>query len=154
MAKQITVLCVHGVNVDERESGWQPGWTQAIETGFKQAGSQVQIELTFLPYNDIFDRHPMAWAGTAEAVAKLVGSGIVHGIGDLFRVRGMRDTIRWTAGMVVQWAENESLRKQTRARLAAAVRKQQPDLILAHSLGSLVAYVSGQFRTSGMRLPG
>jgi hypothetical protein len=30
---------VHGVNV--KDSGWQPGWTQAIEIGFKHAGDQV-----------------------------------------------------------------------------------------------------------------
>jgi hypothetical protein len=51
------VLYVHGVNVNEKDSGWQPGWTQAIETGFTQAGSQVQIE----PYeNEYRARLPAA----------------------------------------------------------------------------------------------
>ena len=35
MAKLVRVLCMHGVNVNEKDSGWQAAWTEAIETGFK-----------------------------------------------------------------------------------------------------------------------
>jgi hypothetical protein len=52
MAKLIRVLCVHGVNVSKKDSGWQPEWTKAIDVGLKQAGAQVQIESIFLPCNE------------------------------------------------------------------------------------------------------
>jgi hypothetical protein len=42
--------------------------------------------------------------------------------------------------MVVKWAESERFRSRTRQRLVAQVESVQPDAILAHSLGSLVAY--------------
>jgi hypothetical protein len=42
--------------------------------------------------------------------------------------------------MVVQWAENESIRNATRRRLVQQVKSVEPDVILAHSLGSLIAY--------------
>jgi len=58
MAKVIRVLCVHGVNVDEKDSDWQPGWTQAIETGLE-------------PLNKVF-------AGKSEYVGR---SGTVKRLG-------------------------------------------------------------------------
>jgi hypothetical protein len=140
MTKQVKVLCVHGVNANEEDTAAQAAWVQAIEAGFRRAGKPVEVQATFLRYNDIFARHPITFAGTLEAVAKLGGSGFVHGIGDLFRARGMKDTIRWTAGMVVQWAENEALRGEACIRFIEAVEQDPPDLIVAHSLGSLVAY--------------
>lgn len=42
--------------------------------------------------------------------------------------------------MVVQWAEDEKLRRATHERILDAVRRFDPDVVVAHSLGSLVAY--------------
>ncbi len=85
MAKPIRVLCVHGVNVSEKDTGWQPGWTQAIETEFKQAGAQVQIQPTSLPYDEYEmwvprDFKPLnkALAGKPEYVGR---SGTVKRLG-------------------------------------------------------------------------
>ena len=58
MAKLIRVLCVHGVNVDEKDSNWQPGWTQAIGIGFNHAGSQIHVE-SYLRQNALRDLFPV-----------------------------------------------------------------------------------------------
>lgn len=74
-----------------------------------------------------------------EAIAKLATSGVTS----LFRQpKGIGDQIRWTAGMVVQWVENETLRIETRQKLEAKLADFKPDIVCAHSLGSLVCYDS------------
>ena len=79
-----------------------------------------------------------------EAFVKLAASGLFYGIADLFRSRrgfgDMLEDVRWTAGMVAQWVALDRLRTQLRSRLAAKIRAFQPDVIAAHSLGSLIAY--------------
>jgi hypothetical protein len=50
------------------------------------------------------------------------------------------DGVKWTAGYVVAWVEDEAFKRQTRKRVLDAMVAEQPDLVLAHSLGSLVTY--------------
>src|SRR5262249_28851323 len=76
-----------------------------------------------------------------QAVWKLARSGAATALG---RRRGVlsdvSDRIRWTAGYVVAWVENEKFQRESRARVLDALEREEPDLILAHSLGSLVTY--------------
>ena len=76
-----------------------------------------------------------------QAVWKLARSGATTALGRRRGVLGdVSDRIRWTAGYVVAWVEDESFKRQTRARVLDAVVAEQPDFVLAHSLGSLVTY--------------
>lgn len=150
-ARPLTVLCVHGIGGQERDLRWQEDWREVIRDGVTTWSPDREIDVQFLAYDDLFQKAPMNALRTAEAVAKLLGSGIWHGIGDLFhRDRGiaapsrglgdLTETMRWTAGMVVQWAENDGLRRKTRDRVLQGMKEHDPDIVLAHSLGSLVAY--------------
>lgn len=152
MSSPIKVLAIHGVGRHEEHGPWTGQWTQAIEQAVARVSPSVETQVKFVFYADLFDAESISAAGTLEAIGKLAGSGIRHGLGGLvgnwfgrsrLRARGLfdiPDLVRWTAGMVVQWAENERLRKQTRDRLAAAIDAEDPDIVLAHSLGSLVVY--------------
>src|SRR5262249_34407301 len=67
------------------------------------------------------------------------------GAEDLFRRRrglldGFQTQLRWTAGMIVQWVENEELRTRLRSGLVAKIKEFDPQVICGHSLGSLVGY--------------
>ena len=46
--------------------------------------------------------------------------------------------LRWTAGMAVQWIEDDELRTSLCGRLVQAVKEFQPHAVLGHSLGSLI----------------
>lgn len=143
MPDSLKVLCVHGIGDHHSDLTWQRRWEDAIVSGVGRWAPERPVVVDFPLYDDIFDAHPMTAAGTAEAVLKLLGSGLVYGIGDLLRPRArgvVSEKLRWTAGMVVQWAENETLRRQARERIRAAVARFKPDVVCAHSLGSLVAY--------------
>ena len=52
----------------------------------------------------------------------------------------MSDRVKWTAGYVVAWVEDEEFQKKTRAFILEKVAAEKPDIILAHSLGSLISY--------------
>ena len=144
MAEPLRVLCVHGIGNHHVDLSWQRAWQDAIVAGIHRWDPAREVSLSFPLYDDIFDAHPITVAGTVDAALQLLGSGIVHGIGDLFRPRAARapisEKLRWTAGMVVQWAENETLRRQLRDRVLSAVRDFRPDVVCAHSLGSLASY--------------
>lgn len=156
MATPLRVLCVHGVGNQEANLAWQPMWEDAIFAGLRTWNQSVEVETDFLQYDGHFKDAGFDVWDVVEGAAGLGASAIVHSIGDaiggLFGRRGMSgagepaarggldDSIRWTAGMVLQWASDEKLRKRLQATLLAKLKAFKPDLIAAHSLGSLLTY--------------
>lgn len=140
----VRVLCVHGIGHAEAGTEWQSSWSSAIEQAIKRWDPQRQVAFDFLQYDELFEHAPLNPAIVAGALFKLGWSGLVHGIGDLFtRRRGfgeLPERIRWTAGMVAQWADRESLRAACNARLLKRLKKMTPQIICSHSLGSLISY--------------
>ena len=140
---------MHGVNHLESDPGEPPSadeqaWNDAILRAAHHWGITAQVR--FAAYNKFFAAVDLSAAELAAAVVKLGASGIWHGVGDWFGTRGIGpqggfgDTLEWTAGMVCKWAEDEGLRKKLRHRLLREIKDYEPQLILAHSLGSLIAY--------------
>jgi hypothetical protein len=163
----LRILCVHGVGDHHTDLSWQDQWRETVTGALRRWDPGAEPDLSFVAYDDIFEKYPISAAGTAEALAKLLKSGITAGlsslgerIGGLFGRRqrgllgGLSEKVRWSAGMVVQWVENERLRKETRARLLAALADHEPELILAHSLGSLVTYDTFSLRENRAQLAG
>lgn len=138
------ILCIHGVGNGDKNIAWREEWTRAVTQGLRQWGDRRPLEFHFTAYDDLFEAAPLDTGTVIEALVRLSASGLFHGFLDLFRSRGgMRDTlkaVRWTAGMVAQWVAHETLRADTRDRVARDIREVKPDLILAHSLGSLILY--------------
>ncbi len=143
--KLIRVLCVHGVGRGSEEPVSEEAWSDALWQGLERVDPEARLEVRFLHYVDIFAGHELTALDCVKAVGKLSASWVTTTVGDLFGARGaprgdLKDDLRWTAGMVVQWVEDERLRRATRARLAAAIAALDPDAVFAHSLGSLIAY--------------
>jgi len=137
MAKTIRILGVHGLG-DHRQSKWKEEWEACIR---RLLPEPVTLEFDFVVYDDIFEKTKLGIGDTLEAAAKLLGSGL----GSFFRPRKgfldpASDRIRWTAGYVVAWTAEKSFQEKTRKRVLDKVAAFKPDLILAHSLGSLVTY--------------
>lgn len=139
MPKKIRVMCVHGLG-DQRESGWEGVWKGAIED-LASGHDDVTFEFRFVTYDPIFANTEISFAETMGALWKLGRSGA----GQLFRRRrglisDISDRVRWTAGYVVAWVEDDQFQKATRKLVLDQVKDFRPDVILAHSLGSLVTY--------------
>ncbi len=138
------ILAIHGVGHADAKTDWQPGWRQAVADGLRAWNPSAAPELEFLVYDPLFESQPLDTPLVVGALARLVKSGLFFGIGDrLTGRRGLGDSlqaVRWTAGMVAQWVALDGLRLQLRNLLAAKVRAFAPDAIIAHSLGSLIAY--------------
>lgn len=140
----LKILCVHGVGDHHTDNSWQGTWIAAILAGLRRWNANATIDPVFELYDDLFDTADLNAGTVAAALWKLGSSGIWHGIGDIFRrPRGLMDVpteLRWTAGMVAQWADDEDLRSEARGRVAAKITAENPSVIAAHSLGSLICY--------------
>jgi hypothetical protein len=73
-----------------------------------------------------------------------MASGVIHGLGDMMggarALSDVPDLIRWTAGMIAQWASEDDLRDALRKRLLAKMKEKDYAVVCAHSLGSLLSY--------------
>jgi hypothetical protein len=142
--KNINILCVHGVGHGEADPDLIPSWTSAVEQAVKRWNPDVQVTMDFLHYDAYFQSADHNVATYAEAVGRLLSSGVINGLGDFFErsrdLFNIPQQLRWTAGMVAQWAAEEDLRKKTRAVLLDQLKIQSYDLVCAHSLGSLICY--------------
>jgi metacaspase-1 len=136
--KKLKFLGVHGLG-DHRASDWRLTWPQAVEAAFPKMEG-LELEFKFVTYDDIFARTQISLAESVSALWKLTMSGL----SSIGRRRGavsdISDKIKWTAGYVVAWVEDEGFQRESRRRVLDAIREHQPDVILAHSLGSLVTY--------------
>ncbi|MBY3249915.1 caspase family protein [Rhizobium laguerreae] len=137
--KVLKVLGVHGLG-DQRASGWAEVWTAALESAFPNVPG-LAITPEFMSYDDIFETTEISFAESVSAIWKLAKSGVSEiGRRDRGFVSDISDRIKWTAGYVVAWAEDEKFQQKTRNRVFDSIRKHQPDIVLAHSLGSLITY--------------
>jgi len=125
MPDRLSILCVHGIGHGDVDAALIPAWRQVITAGLQRWKPGLEVDFDFLAYDEEFDHAPLHAATYAEALTRLAASGIVHGIGDLLPgTRGLSDMpalIRWTAGMIAQWATEDRLRERLRARVLDAV---------------------------------
>lgn len=142
----LSVIYVHGIGHHEVDPQWWEPWHKIVQPQLKRWNPAINVIPSALAYDDLFAAQDITAMDCAEALVRLGSSWIWHGIGDLFRRRrGLFETpevVRWTAGMVVEWISNEKLQLDCRQRLYTLAR-QSPgghSLIVAHSLGSLIAY--------------
>ena len=169
MPSSLSILCIHGVGDHHTSLTWEDDWRKAIQSAVSVWDANRQADCQFEIYDDIFQKYPLNPATYGEALFRLGGSGIAVGaqaveqkvqqigagveqaaagvlgrIGTIFQPsRGLADIpdqLRWTAGMVAQWADSDALRAETRQRITDAVDRVDPQLILAHSLGTLICY--------------
>ena len=146
------ILLVHGVNTNEDAlPNPYAAWVAAITSGMKSANFSGAINATCVNYNDIFDNHGSNILVYGIAAAELVASALAHAVttpaisSQLAAPApqpgpGFLDAIRWSAGMVAQWVVEDGLRSDCRDRLVQQIQASQPDVIFAHSLGTLVCY--------------
>jgi hypothetical protein len=144
MPDQLSILCVHGIGHGDVDPQLMPSWRDTITADLQRWSPGLQVNFDFLFYDTMFEQSQLNAVTYAEAIAKLTASGIVHGIGDFLPgSRGLADIptqLRWTTGMIAQWATDEGLRDRLRTQILKAVATKQPDIVCAHSLGSLICY--------------
>jgi hypothetical protein len=137
--KVLRILGVHGLG-DHRTSNWEEVWQAAVKTAFAKL-PETKLEFSFVTYDDIFEDTEISFIEAAEAVWLLTKSG-VSSLGPRQRgvISDISDRIKWTAGYIVAWVNDDDFKRQSRKRILDAVRTHKPDVILAHSLGSMVTY--------------
>jgi hypothetical protein len=135
------ILCIHGVGHQEVNLDWEDAWKNAIAKGLidTHPGLDAEsLEVSFTNYDDFFADpvNQLTPLDIARAVT-LLGGGVLH---RAFSLPNIVDGARWTAGMVIVWVENDDVRQQARDQFLNDVETIQPDLICAHSLGTLISY--------------
>src|SRR4051812_7185894 len=119
------ILGVHGLD-DHRDGGWIVEWEKCVRENVKVPAGGTLGFVAF-SYDDIFEEVEISFGESMRAMAKLLGSGIQSWWEDMFRRRGFgggsntrgvlqtaRDRIRWTAGYIVAWCEDD---RQFRSRV-------------------------------------
>src|SRR5882724_7407523 len=139
------VLLVHGIGHCQANPDYYGPWRDAITTNLQARGFTGNIEFRGLLYDDVFLKFSDSGAVYLKAVAELLGAAAWHTVADplsnLFHPsRDMQDDVRWKAGMVAQLCAENDLRKALSNLLAQTLADFQPDVIAAHSLGTLVTY--------------
>lgn len=137
----IRILCIHGVNTNEN-GDWLAKWQQSIRSAAASAGVAADaFEFHELRYNHHFEAAIADGAVYAEAVRRLWNSYWAHrrALGRAAE-KGLGTLIDNTIGMVAKWTALPQLRQQLASDLAQSIKRVNPHVICAHSLGSLITY--------------
>lgn len=152
----IKILGIHGLG-DHRDGQWIDDWEKKIARCVSQSG--VKIEFVPFSYDEIYEEIDISALEASTAFVKLAASGItsaasnlIDNIGGLFGRRSVpqagtrgvfsstKHFLEWYAGYVVAWLEDDRFRARVRKRLLKTIGEEKPDVVLAHSLGSLISY--------------
>jgi len=134
------ILCIHGIGgKDATMDKWSKDWTKAIKD---HSGFSEEPEFHYLRFDDLFTKSKERMGGIqyARAVWKFIASWVSTAVTERERSKGFADTIGWYAGMPAQFATDAQLRNDLHKLLAETIADFKPDLIFAHSLGSLICY--------------
>jgi hypothetical protein len=132
------VLAVHGVGHQEATpDDWQPLWTRVIRQEL-QAGGGAAPDIQFAAYDELFEPFIANWNSTTWALALLSYPALVAVLGNRFTA--LNDSTGWQVGMVLAWLTHSDLRDSLRNRMRNEILLFQPDVIIAHSLGSDIVY--------------
>lgn len=129
------ILVIHGTGWhapggDWREEDFAKPITRALEAAGAGKASFDFFEYCELTAQPAYDLDVWSWI-------KAAGTGIGGWLG-LGKARG--GGAGQKAAMVVKWMAHPALRAALRKALAAKLKAVKPDLVVAHSLGSLIAY--------------
>jgi metacaspase-1 len=142
------IFLVHGIGHADLDQHYYDSWQTDITAGLRSFGMQTEPAYAGITYDDLFDRYNHGPGTYAAALVEFLGSAAVHAVTDPFTAapqgaRGLFDVfdyLRWRAGMVAQLAVESDLRRALRNKLVAEIRQFQPDVLIAHSLGTLITY--------------
>jgi len=144
------VFVVHGLGHQERNPDtWQPSWKATLQEMLNKWNRDLTVEVDFAIYDKYFAETPMSVGGTLGGFGRLLWDEVRFSVTDkvsalLGRRRGfgeaVSETVKWKIGMVTQFAEDEALRKKLRSELTKQIEKSKPDVVFAHSLGTLLTY--------------
>ena len=144
------ILTVHGLGRQEKNPDtWQGGWKDAFGKAIGRWSSTTPV-VEHAEYDELFGDTPMTVGGTAEGFGRLIWDEVKFSVVDKlsniwpFRRRafgdGVSDAVKWKIGMVTQFAEDPALRQRLREHLAAQIAQHKPDVVFAHSLGTILTY--------------
>ena len=151
------ILLVHGVGHQERPDNqpWEYPWEEAITAGIQYFDPDFAATYERFDYDSLFsgninlftDVGAAAHLGFAPLGAAIQDAA--ETVSGWFRPRrGLLDWTKpvaeaadgWHAGMVAEWDQNAGLRASLRKRLVERISTFNPDVIMAHSLGSIICY--------------
>lgn len=150
----------HGVGHESTDPHWLDDWKAAITAGLQKNGYTEPPEIGDpVLYDDLFEQHMEPTQEYLEAIYDLLSAwafpptpsptpgarGLIDDIENAFHnvtnfFTSIPDEIHWRAGIVAEWIVKDQLRAELRARFSEKIRAFNPDLICAHSHGSLICY--------------
>lgn len=74
--KNLKILLVHGVGHKEASGAWDTEWQEAIQKSVGTIDNNVTIEFDKLHYDELFAKSDLDTAVIAEAMARLIASGV------------------------------------------------------------------------------
>lgn len=136
------IVAIHGIGNHEAVPGWENVWPALIKPHLGEEAENVEV-ISFA-YDDLFAEAELDEGVVLKSLVELSSSGVSNAVLDFFGWKRSRGSwspkIRWTAGMVAQWAALPELRAKLRQKLQAEIEESDAKVIIGHSLGSLIAY--------------
>ena len=152
------VLCVHGVGHAEQDPHWNQPWDDVITAAFKRCNNREPLQFEAVAYDKLFEDAPLNPIEYAGAIAELLASAAWHAVAGPSTAKAFgppdlgKYASRWFAGMVVQWVVDSELRGKCRAVISDRINQFQPDIVCAHSLGTLLCYDLFTYNDAGRRM--
>lgn len=152
------ILIVHGIGYKEglKESDrvWQGEWIQIIQNSLNFHKTNIELgkddNVFFSEYDGLFRNTKPVFKNYTSTILNWIRVSLAKAFNrsrswEFININEILlkffDPLESTLGMVVKWLENENLvRDNATGKILDDIKKHKPDIIFAHSLGSLICY--------------
>lgn len=131
----IKLLGIHGLGGNP-DAKWQMDWRKAIS----ETIPTDDVAYDWISYDPLFKDVDISAGETLRTAYKLLWNGVSSVLERPKGIGAIPDVMRFTAGYIVAWAEDDAFKRRTRTLILDKLREHRPTALLAHSLGSLLTY--------------
>lgn len=133
------ILCIHGIGGKDDSMDDNPGWAQDWRGGLKTHLSITDdMNISFMKFDSHFDKQNAGVVEYTKFIAKTFLDFLTRRRSQ--KMMSIKDWMDDYPDMVVEYLQDKKLKRVLWNQLKRHIEEHRPDIIYAHSLGSLMCY--------------
>lgn len=133
------ILCIHGIGGKDATMEDIQGWADNWRSGFKRHLNIVDDEsISFMKFDSYFERQDAGIVDYAKFISKTFLDFLFNRRRN--KMMSIKDWMDDYPDMAVEYLQSDELKRILYTELRKNIASHRPDIIYAHSLGSLLCY--------------
>ena len=135
--KNLRILCIHGIGGKDASMSDSYGWVKDWRGAFTEMELTTGENVRFMKFDSFFNGGEIGWSEYVE----FFKTTFIQTIALRKHQKGIKEWFDYYPDMAVEFLLNKNgIREVLNQKLKETIKAENPDVIYAHSLGSMLCY--------------